>query len=132
MSAHAEWPMNRRQHNRFALRGSVSFSWREVEGLRLEGYGFTRDISERGVFVVTDAHVPLHEAVRLEIEFQSPGSNSVVCMTAEGQVLRVEPGSRTETVGGFAAEISSLALGTPLAGGESYGAKGTLGGKRPC
>jgi PilZ domain-containing protein len=112
MSTQEKWLMSRRQYNRFALRGSVSFSWRELEGLRLEGYGFTRDISERGVFVVTDAHVPLHEAVRIEIVFQSPGSNSVVRMTAEGQVLRVEAGSRTETVGGFAAAIRSLALGT--------------------
>src|ERR1700680_1883399 len=105
---HVKRLMDRRQHLRFALRGFVSFSWQEREDLRLEGNGFTRDISERGVFVLTGAHVPLGEAIQMEIVFCSPGTNSVVRMIAEGHVLRVEPVSQSAHMGGCAAAISSL------------------------
>jgi hypothetical protein len=124
--------MDRRRYSRFVLRGSVSFSRQDRKGVCFEGNGFVRDISKRGVFVVTDTHVPLGEAVRLEMVFESPGTNSAMRMIAKGQVLRVESDSRSEHIDGFAAAISSLALSSGIPRGESQGAKGTLGGKQPC
>jgi hypothetical protein len=97
----------------------VSFFWREREGIRLEGNGFTRDVSERGVFVLTDTQAPLGEAIQLEIVFCSPGTNSMLRMIAKGQVLRVEPGSRSAKTGGFGAATSPLVLSNCLADGRS-------------
>jgi hypothetical protein len=85
----------------------------------LEGNGFTRDVSEHGVFVLTGAHVPLGEAIQMEIVFCSPGTNSVVRMIAEGHVLRVEPGSQSAHMGGCAAAISSLVFRNGKAGAGS-------------
>jgi hypothetical protein len=124
--------MDRRQHNRFALKGSVSFFRQELDGVRSEGNGFTRDISERGLFVLTDAQVPLGEAVRLEIVFYSPGTNSVMRMTAKGQVLRAEPGCRGEHMGGFAAAISSVAFRNGMADSGTQVAQSTPAATQPC
>jgi hypothetical protein len=126
--AHVNGLMDRRRHIRFALRGFVSLSWQERDDLRLEGNGFTRDISEHGVFVLTGARLPLGEAIQLEIVFCSPGTNSVVRMSAEGRVLRVEPGPRSEDMGGCAAAITSLVFRNGIAGSGNLVAERTPGG----
>ena len=124
--------MDRRQHIRFALRAPVSFFSQERGGVRLEGNGFTRDVSERGVFVLSDTQVPLGEAIQLEIVVYSPGTTSVVHMSAKGRLLRVEHSSGTEHMGGFAAAISSLEFRNGTAGGGIAVASRIPGGAQPC
>lgn len=106
--------MDQRRHVRFALRAPVSFLWGEREGGGCEGNGFTQDISECGIFVLTNTHVPLGTRLRLEIVFRGTETQSVLRMTANAQVLRIEPSSGSEYVSGFAAETSSLVFSTGI------------------
>ena len=98
--------VDRRRHVRFALTAPVSFLWEERAGVEVEGTGFTRDVSEHGAFILTDTQAPLGAGVRLEIVFHNP--TKLLRMTAEGQVLRVEPSSRSEKIGGFAVATRGL------------------------
>ena len=85
----------------------MSFLWEEPEGVEVEDTGFTRDVSERGAFILTDTQAPLGAGIRLEIVFRSFVTRDLR-MSAKGQVLRVEPSSRIEKIGGFAVETKGF------------------------
>jgi hypothetical protein len=123
--------MDRRLHERFDLQATAHFSWKDAGGLRWSAHGTTRDISERGLFVVTPDVPPSGTAVRLEVRACS-GRGAGLLVQTKGQVVRVEvneqPASEAGRVG-FAVATRSLILRNckPLAAGRNRGSKGSLG-----
>jgi len=99
--------MDRRHHKRFDLQATARFSWKDAGGARFEGQGLTRDISEKGVFVLTPHVPPSGTAVRLEVRASSR-SGSALLIQSRGQVVRVEDAARTQAGLGFAAATRSL------------------------
>jgi len=89
------------------LRTPGSFLWEERDGLKRKGTGFTRDVSECGVFILTDTQAPLGAGIRLEIVFRGLVTRDLH-MNTEGQVLRIELSSRSEGSDGFAVKTRGL------------------------
>jgi len=101
--------MDRRHYKRFELQATAHFSWIDAGGVRSEGQGITRDISEMGIFVQTSACPPSGAAVRLQVR-ASALSTSGLMMQTSGRVVRLEPGEQAASATGFAAATRSLKL----------------------
>lgn len=101
--------MDRRHHKRFNLEATARFSWTDAVGVRWQGRGLTRDISETGVFVLTPHCPPSGVNVRLQVR-NSDLSTSGLMMQTRGQVVRVEPSEQPHSTAGFAAATRSLKL----------------------
>ena len=86
----------------------MTFTWDEGLHGKREASGYTRDVSEHGLFVVADARISPSAKLLLEINFSHLNSKFPTHMTANGRVLRVEKSSQGEEVQGFAAAMSSL------------------------
>ncbi|PYX72030.1 MAG: hypothetical protein DMG78_13310 [Acidobacteria bacterium] len=84
--------VNQRQHNRYRLAASVSFSW-EAEDHRVHhGSGQTRDCSVSGAFVVSPNKLPIGSV--LQMEFSLPrllAAGPGALLKTRGCVVRVEP-----------------------------------------
>lgn len=98
-----------RRSKRYDLGALVSFFWKE-EGNHHLGAGFMRDVSIRGVFVVTSTLPPIGTAVRLEICFESSLTDSPLVILAKGQVCRVELDIHNGGNSGFAASTKRFKL----------------------
>lgn len=98
--------MDRRLHKRFDLTAPVTYSWKDRPGVRRSAQGTTRDVSECGLFVLTDSLPPLGTAIQFEVSF-SFRDDSRVQMRARGMIVRAEPGD-AEKVRGFAASTKAL------------------------
>lgn len=83
-------PEETRKVIRFPLEARVVFWWVE-SGITKRGEGRTRDISERGAFVLASAcPAPgIHTGLKIFLP-PLPGSEQKTTLEAEGQVLRVE------------------------------------------
>jgi PilZ domain len=118
--------MDRRNHKRFDLEATARFSWTDATGVRWQGQGLTRDISETGVFVLTPDCPPSGVAVRLEVR-ASALSKSGLMMQTKGQVVRVEVIEPQAAIAGFAAATRSLKLRNCKPGvtrrGTEYGSR---------
>lgn len=101
--------MDRRNHKRFDLEATARFSWTDAGGVRWQGQGRTRDISETGVFVLTPDCPPSGATVRLEVR-ASALSKSGLMMQTRGHVVRVEATEAPVAAAGFAATTRSLKL----------------------
>jgi PilZ domain-containing protein len=101
--------MDRRHHQRFAVQATARFTWMDEGGVRRQGKGFTRDISETGIFVRTHDCPPSGVTVRLEVR-ASGLSTSGLMMQTRGQVVRVDSGEQAAAAAGFAAATRSLKL----------------------
>jgi hypothetical protein len=101
--------MDRRNHRRYDLQATAHFSWRDAGGTRWQGRGFTRDISETGLFVVTRDAPPSGVAVKVEVRAFSRWGSGLL-MQAKGQVVRVEVNEQPASGVGFAAATRSLVL----------------------
>jgi len=101
--------MDRRNHKRFEVEATARFSWTDAGGVRWQGRGLTRDISETGVFVLTPDCPPSGVTVRLEVRASSL-TRSGLMMQAKGQVVRVEASEASAAIAGFAAATRSLKL----------------------
>ena len=84
--------MNQRQHNRYRLAASVTFSW-ETEDHRVHyGKGQTRDCGVSGAFVVSPERLTIGSIVQMEFSLPrllaaGPGAR----LKTQGCVVRVEP-----------------------------------------
>ena len=84
--------MNQRQHNRYRLAASVSFSW-EAEDHRVQyGNGQTRDCSLSGAFVISPNRLTIGSILQMEFSLPrllaaGPGAR----LKTRGRVIRVEP-----------------------------------------
>jgi hypothetical protein len=100
--------MDRRRQDRHDLRTRVRFSWKGPEGIRRED-GLTRDVSEAGIFVLTDFHPPVGTTIRFEVSFRSASAQQVR-IRAQGQVVRVETADQSQAQCGFAAATKTIKL----------------------
>jgi len=100
-----------RKHNRYRLDAPVSFIWRNGREIQHEGTGLTRDIGLGGVFVFTQACLPLEVSVHVDLVLPRLTSEArTLLVQGDGQVIRVEPGGPSGTGGGFAATIKRFFL----------------------
>ena len=85
-------PVNQRQHNRYRLAASVTFSW-ETEDHRVHhGQGQTRDCSVSGAFVLSPERLTIGSVLQMEFSLPrllaaGPGAR----LKTRGCVVRVEP-----------------------------------------
>lgn len=100
--------MDRRARLRFDLTAPVKYSWRDLTGSR-QGTGFTRDVSERGLFIVTATPPPMGATVHFEVSFPFR-DESQIQMRAQGRVVRVAGENGTAAERGFATLTHMLAL----------------------
>ena len=84
--------MDKRQHNRYRLVASVSFSWETDDHHVHQGYGHTRDCSTSGAFIVTPNKLPIGSILRMDFSLPrllaaGPGAR----LRTRGRVVRAEP-----------------------------------------
>jgi hypothetical protein len=104
--------MDRRKALRFNLNVPVRFMWK-YHGRRAESAtGETRDISFRGLFVVSDACPPVGSTIKARVTLPTPGGLDLV-MRLKATVLRVEAVVADKYAGGFAALTKKYALERP-------------------
>lgn len=83
--------MNQRQHNRYRVAASVTFSW-ETEDHRVHhGKGQTRDCSVSGAFVLSPERLMIGSILQMEfflprLQAAGPGAR----LKTRGRVLRIE------------------------------------------
>ena len=88
---------------RFPLRATVTFSWRDHEGTIHDGNGESRDISEQGVFVLSNSCPPVGSRVTVRILLEEPPEvTRALRMQVNGHVLRIDEGSAGAACNGFA------------------------------
>jgi PilZ domain len=93
--------MDRRQNQRFDLKAPVTYFWAEAENNQGTGHGITRDVSQSGLFVLTDSLPPVGTAIELELSFHLRDKS--LQMRANGSVVRVETKAGAGRAHGFAA-----------------------------
>jgi len=89
----------------------VVFSWKDSDGKRHKGKGFTRNLSAAGLFLITQTPLPVGAAIRFEA-FLPPMSaeTSALRMQGKGVVTRVEPLRSDKGWMGVAATSTAVAL----------------------
>lgn len=88
---------------RFPVEATAAFWWIDANGMLQHGEGHTRDVSERGVFVVSDACPPLGVRVGLDFRLEEfPGTTHSLGIHVDGHVLRVDEVSAGGADCGFA------------------------------
>lgn len=69
----------------------MTFSWEHSDGSTMRSEGYTRDISQSGVFVLTGDRLPSGTVVKLEVALPSLfGQRSGACLRTQGHVVRCE------------------------------------------
>ncbi len=102
--------MERRQHERYDLRTSVSFSWKDSRGVRQRRKGLLSNISGGGFFVLTCDSPPEGAPIQLVASFRGFFAGTRVVVRASAQVVRVESAAVAERGAGFAAAIKHFTL----------------------
>lgn len=100
--------MDRRSRKRFDLEAPVKYSWTDSEQVQRAGQGTTRDVSERGIFILTDAPPPAGATVQVEVSFPFR-DESRIQLKAQGRVTRVETSGEIAEYG-FATATDLLAV----------------------
>jgi hypothetical protein len=86
----------RRVALRYALHARVVFAWDDAAGLRRESRGHTRDVGQKGAFVLAPDCPPRGTPVSLSIFLPVVGAETkVLRLEVEGRVLRSGIGSVT-------------------------------------
>jgi len=84
-------PVSRRGQ-RYIIASKVWFNWQTKDGCWLEGAGITRDISEDGLFVLTDTLPTVGALIVVVVEMPAlkmlPGP---ITYRGSGKVVRIEP-----------------------------------------
>jgi hypothetical protein len=110
--------MDRRLHKRFDVSAPVTYTWSEQGGKGQTGQGTSRDVSETGLYVVTDSCPPVGSVVNLEVSFTFR-DDSRVQLRASGIAVRVEAIGNSERTHGFAASTKVLQLKNTAVSSES-------------
>ena len=80
-----------RQHNRYRLAASVSFSWETANRCVQHGHGTTRDCGVSGAFVISPNRLPIGSIVQMD--FSLPPLRAAgrgARLRARGRVVRTE------------------------------------------
>jgi hypothetical protein len=108
--------IDRRKNNRYELGAQVSFLWKDSEGNNHQGTGSMRDVSVRGLFVMTLVPPPpIGATVRLDVCFDSSLAESPVAVHARGRVCRIDCANNNRDRWGFAATTKRLIFGSSKA-----------------
>jgi len=97
-------PLEQRKATRYRLNAPAFYWWESADGTLLEAQGMTRDISDRGVFIVGRQLPPA--GVRVEINVHLPSVSSAARsaqLHGEGAVLRASEAEAGQS--GFAAAL---------------------------
>ncbi len=95
--------MDLRRATRYLLDAAVLFSWGDERNVLHEGEGRTRDISERGVFVLARQCPPEGSTVLMNILLPAfPGARRILKIRAIAKVVRAESRELSEACDGFA------------------------------
>jgi len=81
--------MDRRRSYRYDVAAQVKFNWKDAEGVCHRDEGLVHDISQSGMFVLTNSHPPIGTTVRFQIFLQSAAA-ARVRVEAQGQIIRLE------------------------------------------
>jgi hypothetical protein len=106
----AEKALDVRASVRYMLHARVVFHWNDEEGFQKVGRGHTRDISQKGVYVVSPERPPNGVDVSLNIYLPAlAGDTRLLSLETHGQVLRVDSDSTHEPAdpAGFGFAVSS-------------------------
>jgi len=84
--------VNQRQHNRYRVAASVTFSWETEDHCVHHGMGHTRDCSISGAFVLSPERLMIGSILQMEfflprLQAAGPGAR----LKTRGRVVRVEP-----------------------------------------
>ena len=94
--------MERRDHTRYAVQALIDFEWMEEGVLRRE-QGVTRDISQKGMFIRSNAMPPAKADMEVDVAFRDIASiPTILRMRARSLVIRVELASGPLSLPGFA------------------------------
>lgn len=105
-----DW-LERRQQVRFQIHAVVEFEWFDGEGVRHRGRGLTRDISSKGLFILSDSRPPTKVDLQAEVFFGSiSGSDTNLQLRTRAVVIRMESASRIGAHDGFAVLNKSYKL----------------------
>jgi hypothetical protein len=91
-SQHEKLPTNRRRQIRYPLRNSVLYLW-EHDGVRRKGRGWTKDVSEEGVYVNSRNCPQQGDPVSLVFRLSRRSSETpqlAVRMEMQASVLRID------------------------------------------
>lgn len=85
--------VNVRATLRYALHTEVEFFWISADGGSKDGRGETRDISQKGAYVVASTYPPKGAAVKISISLPPAlDTGKSLRMEAKGHVVRVDSG----------------------------------------
>jgi hypothetical protein len=87
---------------RLALAVDVKLAWKIRGQLRRQERGVTRNISSRGMFVVTRRPPPRRTLVRFEFSLKPAAGTKPIRVQGEGQVVRVKQTETNAMQTGFA------------------------------
>lgn len=97
---------------RFPLEAWVAFSWKDDNGMEQRAKGRSRDISERGVFVLANDCPPVGVKIALRILLpEAPSIAQGLRLRVEGRVLRVDEFTKELEACGFAVLSDETMLG---------------------
>lgn len=98
---------------RYPLHASVIFLWEDGTGRRQESRGHTRDLGQKGAFIVAPTCPPNGAHVSLSIFLPAKvGDKRVLRIEAQGCVLRAEHAGRNAAGAGFAVSHQRVDLYT--------------------
>jgi len=94
--------MELRKAARYRVSAPAFYCWRRADGTLQEAQGISRDISDRGVFVLAKDLPPLGMHVELQVRLPAvPGTSRSAQLHGEGTVVRTSGRGARES--GFAA-----------------------------
>ena len=83
---------NRRKQMRYPLRASVVYRWRDSDGMRRSGRGWTQDVSEEGVLVCSEDCPAVGELLDLALRvptLRTPVPAPALRMDMKAKVIRI-------------------------------------------
>jgi len=93
---------------RYMLHARVVFHWNDNEGFQKVGRGHTRDISQKGAYIVSPERPPNGAHVSLNIYLPAlAGDTRLLSLETEGQVLRVDSVREPADPAGFGFAVSN-------------------------
>jgi hypothetical protein len=96
-------PQDRRGGLRYALHARVVFGWQDASGNRKESRGHTRDVAQKGTYIVATDCPPKGAVVSLSIFLPiNAGDKRILRMDADGSVMRAERPAGQPFLNGFA------------------------------
>ena len=94
---------------RYEIAARASYRWHDAHGAQKTSSGFTRDVSTRGAFVISEECPTAGAAIEIEVDIQGASAQAQAFrIRAAGTVLRTEPRG-----GGHSAEHAARGFGSP-------------------